>query len=73
LACIPECELRGDDIGGLAVHIAARVNTLARPGDVLVTSSITDLIVGSGIAFTEIGEHTLRGVPGTWKLFAVTP
>ncbi len=68
-----ECELRGDDIGGLAVHIAARVNALARPGEVLVTSTIKDLVVGSGITFTETGEHTLRGVPGTWKLFAVTP
>jgi class 3 adenylate cyclase len=68
-----ECELRGDDIGGLAVHIAARVNALAGPGEVLVTSTIKDLVVGSGITFTETGEHTLRGVPGTWKLFAVTP
>jgi class 3 adenylate cyclase/pimeloyl-ACP methyl ester carboxylesterase len=66
-----ECELRGDDIGGLAVHIAARVNALAAPGEILVSSTIKDLVVGSGISFAEHGEHTLRGVPGSWKLFAV--
>ncbi len=59
-----ECELRGDDIGGLAVHIAARVNALAAPSQILVSSTIKDLVVGSGISFTEHGEHTLRGVPG---------
>ncbi len=66
-----ECELRGDDIGGLAVHIAARVNALAAPSQILVSSTIKDLVVGSGISFAEHGEHTLRGVPGSWKLFAV--
>jgi class 3 adenylate cyclase/pimeloyl-ACP methyl ester carboxylesterase len=66
-----ECELRGDDIGGLAVHIAARVNALAAPSQILVSSTIKDLVVGSGISFAEHGDHTLRGVPGSWKLFAV--
>ena len=66
-----ECERRGDDLGGLAVHIAARVNALAAPSEVLVTSTVKDLVVGSGIQFTEQGEHSLRGVPETWKLFSV--
>jgi class 3 adenylate cyclase len=67
-----ECELRGDDIGGLAVHIAARVNALAGPGQILVSSTVKDLVVGSGITFAEHGEHTLRGVPEIWRLFAVS-
>jgi class 3 adenylate cyclase/alpha-beta hydrolase superfamily lysophospholipase len=66
-----ECERRGDDLGGLAVHIAARVNALAAPNEVLVTSTVKDLVVGSGIRFEEQGKHALRGVPGPWKLFAV--
>lgn len=66
-----ECELRGDDLGGLAVHIAARVGALAEPGDVLVSGTVKDLVVGSGIPFVARGEHQLKGVPGDWKLFAV--
>ena len=66
-----ECERRGEDLSGLAVHIAARVNALAGPSEVLVTSTVKDLVVGSGISFAEHGEHALRGVPDTWKLFAV--
>jgi class 3 adenylate cyclase len=66
-----ECEVRGDDLGGLAVHIAARVGALADPGEVLVSGTLKDLVVGSGIEFEDRGEHELRGVPGTWKLFAV--
>jgi len=66
-----ECEVRGDDLGGLAVHIAARVAALAGPGDVLVSGTVKDLVVGSGIEFIERGEHELKGVPGPWKLFAV--
>ena len=66
-----ECEVRGDDLGGLAVHIAARVGALASSGAVLVSSTVKDLVVGSGIEFTDRGEHELKGVPGTWKLFAV--
>ena len=65
-----ECEVRGSDLGGLAVHIAARVGALADPGELLVSSTVKDLVVGSGIEFTDRGEHKLKGVPGTWKLFA---
>ena len=66
-----ECEVRGDDLGGLAVHIAARVAALAGSGDVLVSGTVKDLVVGSGIEFIERGEHELKGVPGSWKLFAL--
>jgi class 3 adenylate cyclase len=66
-----EIEVRGDDIGGMAVHIASRVQALAEPSEVLVSRTVVDLIVGSGIATTDRGEHALRGVPGNWRLFAV--
>jgi len=66
-----ECEVRGDDLGGLAVHIAARIGTLADSGETLVSGTVKDLVVGSGIEFTERGERDLKGVPGSWKLFAV--
>jgi class 3 adenylate cyclase len=66
-----ECEVRGDDLGGLAVHIAARVGALAHPGEVLVSSTVRDLVAGSGIEFGDRGEHELKGVPESWKLFAV--
>jgi class 3 adenylate cyclase len=66
-----ECEVRGEDLGGIAVHIAARVGTIAKPSEVLVSSTVKDLVVGSGIDFTDAGEHQLRGVPGQWRLFAV--
>ncbi len=68
-----ECEVRGDDLGGLAVHIAARVGAIAGPGEVLVSGTVKDLVAGSDIAFSERGEHQLKGVPGTWKVFAVMP
>ena len=67
-----ECEVRGNDLGGLAVHIAARIGSLASPGEVLVSSTVKDLVVGSGIEFNDRGEHVLKGVPGSWKLFAVS-
>jgi class 3 adenylate cyclase len=67
-----ECEVRGKDLGGLAVHIAARVSSLASPGEVLVSGTVKDLVVGSGIEFNERGEHVLKGVPGTWRLYAVS-
>ena len=67
-----ECEVRGDDLGGIAVHIAARVGSLAGAGEVLVSSTVRDLTAGSGIDFDDRGEHELRGVPGLWRLFAVT-
>jgi class 3 adenylate cyclase len=62
----------GDDVGGIAVHIAARVGALAGPSEVLVSGTVKDLVAGSGIAFTERGEHELKGVPDRWRLFAVT-
>ncbi len=66
-----ECELTGEDIGGLAVHIAARVAALAAPGEVLVSSTVKDLVAGSGIRFAERGMHELKGVPEQWRLYAV--
>jgi class 3 adenylate cyclase len=67
-----ECEIRGDDIGGIAVHIGARVSALAGPNDVLVSSTLRDLVIGSGLEFEDRGAHQLKGVPGEWRLFAVT-
>ena len=66
-----ECEVRGDDIGGIAVHIGARVSALAGPNDVLVSSTLRDLVIGSGLEFEDRGAHELKGVPGEWQLFAV--
>ena len=66
-----ECEVRGDDIGGIAVHIGARVSALAGPNDVLVSSTLRDLVIGSGLEFDDRGAHQLKGVPGDWHLFAV--
>ena len=60
------------DLGGLAVHIAARVMDQAGPSEVLVSSTVKDLVVGSGIEFEARGEHELRGVPGEWRLFSVS-
>jgi class 3 adenylate cyclase len=66
-----ECEIRANDIGGIAVHIGARVSALAGPNDVLVSSTLRDLVIGSGLEFEERGTHELKGVPGEWRLFAV--
>jgi len=66
-----ECEVMRADVGGMAVHIGARVMARAGPGEVLVSSTVKDLVVGSGIEFAERGEHELKGVPGEWRLFAV--
>jgi class 3 adenylate cyclase/esterase/lipase len=66
-----ECELRGDDLAGIAVHIGARVASLAGPGEVLVTSTVRDLVNGSGIEFADRGSHVLKGVPGEWNVLAV--
>jgi class 3 adenylate cyclase len=65
-----EVEARGDDLGGLAVSIAKRVCDLAAPGQVLVTRTVTDHVVGSGTQFEDRGDHELKGVPGTWRLYA---
>jgi pimeloyl-ACP methyl ester carboxylesterase/class 3 adenylate cyclase len=66
-----ECEVLADDIGGMAVNIGARIGALAGPAEVLVSSTVKDLVVGSGISFSERGSHELKGVPGDWRLFAV--
>ncbi len=66
-----EIEMRGDDIGGLAVHIASRVSAMAGPGEVLVTGTVRDLVVGSGIVFDDRGRHNLKGVPDEWQVLAV--
>jgi pimeloyl-ACP methyl ester carboxylesterase len=66
-----ECEVIGDKVGGIAVHIGARVASLARAGEVLVSNTVKDLVAGSGIGFEDRGTQTLKGVPGEWRLFAV--
>jgi DNA-binding NarL/FixJ family response regulator len=66
-----EVELRGDDVGGIAVHIGARVTASASAGDIIVSSTVKDLVTGSGIGFLDRGGHILKGVPGRWRLFAV--
>jgi class 3 adenylate cyclase len=66
-----EVEKRGDDLAGLAIHIAARVEAMAESGQVLVSRTVVDLMAGSAIDFTDRGEHVLKGVPGTWRLFSV--
>lgn len=66
-----EIELRGSDIGGLAVHIASRVSAMAGSGEVLVTGTVRDLVVGSGIAFDDRGRHNLKGVPDEWQVLVV--
>jgi class 3 adenylate cyclase len=68
-----ECEARGDDLAGIAVHIGARVGSLAGPGEVLVTGTVRDLVTGSGVEFHDRGRHELKGIPGEWQLLAVTP
>ena len=66
-----ECELLGTDIGGIAVHIAARILGQAGVGEILVDRTVRDLVVGSGTGFEDRGSVELRGVPGTWQLMAV--
>jgi class 3 adenylate cyclase len=66
-----ECERRGDDLAGLTVHIAARVATLAASGEVLVSRTVRDLVTGSELRFVDRGEHTLKGVPESWQLYAL--
>jgi len=67
-----ECERRGDGIGGIAVHIAARVSALAEGGEVLVSRTVKDLVAGAGLAFTPRGSHPLKGVPGRWRVYAAS-
>jgi pimeloyl-ACP methyl ester carboxylesterase len=66
-----ECEVVGDDIGGIAVNIGARIGALAEAREVLVSGTVKDLVVGSGFDFEDRGEHELKGVPGAWRLYAV--
>lgn len=65
-----EIELRGDDVGGIGVHIAARVGAIANAGEVLVSRTVKDLVVGSGMHFEARGSHELKGIPGEWQLLA---
>lgn len=67
-----ECELVGEKIAGISVVTGSRISALAAPGEVLVSSTVKDLVAGSGFSFDERGEHDLKGVPGTWTLYAVT-
>jgi class 3 adenylate cyclase len=66
-----ECELVGGKVAGIAVNVGSRVVSQAAPGEILVSSTVKDLVAGSGIEFEERGEHELKGVPGTWRLYAV--
>jgi class 3 adenylate cyclase len=67
-----ECEVLGEKYSGIAVHLGARVASAAEPGQVLVTSTVKDLVVGSGIHFEDLGPRTLKGVPDQWRLFRLT-
>jgi class 3 adenylate cyclase len=66
-----ECRAIDGKIGGLAVSIGARVTSLAGPSEILVSQTVRDLVAGSGLEFADRGEHVLKGVPGSWRLFAV--
>src|SRR5208337_3983750 len=68
-----ECELMDSDIGGIAVHIAARILGQAGAGEILVSRTVRDLVIGSGTGFDDRGSVELRGVPGSWQLLAVDP
>ena len=68
-----EVELRGDDVGGIAVHTAARVMALSRPGEVLVSGTLKGLVAGSGLVFEDRGVHALKGIPDEWPLHALVP
>jgi len=64
-----ECEIHEGKVAGIAVSIGARISSLADAGEVLVSSTVKDLVAGSELTFEDRGEHTLKGVPGTWRLF----
>ena|SRR5215211_4188641 len=66
-----ECEARDGDVAGIAVHLAARVQAVARPGELLATSTVKDLVAGSELPFEDRGRHVLKGIPGEWALFAI--
>jgi class 3 adenylate cyclase len=67
-----EIELRGADIGGISAHLGARVSALAGPREVLVSRTVRDLVAGSGLSFTDRGEHELKGVPDRWQIYAAS-
>jgi len=66
-----ECELVGADVAGIAVHIASRVQSAAGPSEILVSSTVRDLVAGSGLRFRDHGRHILKGIAGDWQLFVV--
>jgi class 3 adenylate cyclase len=66
-----ECEVQGRNLTGIAVHIAARVQAAAAPGEVLVSETVKAIATGSGVRFEDRGEHSLKGVPGEWRLYLV--
>jgi class 3 adenylate cyclase len=66
-----ECEMTDNDVGGIAVHIGARIESLAGPSEVFVSSTVKDLVAGSGLHFRDRGNRTLKGVPGEWHIYAV--
>jgi class 3 adenylate cyclase len=68
-----ECERRGKDLSGIAVHVASRIVSKAAQSDILVSNTVRDLVVGSGIQFSDCGSYALKGLPGEWSLFAVNP
>jgi pimeloyl-ACP methyl ester carboxylesterase len=68
-----ECEVMGDNVGGIAVHTGARIMAQAAPGGVLVSGTVKDLVSGSGIGFADAGVHALKGIPGEWRLHAAQP
>jgi class 3 adenylate cyclase len=68
-----ECEVIGPKLGGIAVHIGARIATLASASEVLVSHTVKDLVAGSGLHLEDRGVHVLRGIPGEWRLFAAVP
>ena len=68
-----QVEVRGDDVGGVAVHIAARVTGLATAHTTLVSSTVRDVLLGSGLEFASHGTHELKGIPGEWTLFELDP
>jgi class 3 adenylate cyclase len=67
-----ECEVIGEKLAGIAVHIGARVAALAGPGEILVSQTVKDLVAGSGVTFADRGTHALKGVPDEWRIYAVT-
>jgi len=70
---VGECEIRGDGLAGIAVHVGARVSALAGAGEVLTTTTVRDLVAGSGIEFVDRGQHSLKGVPGEWAILSAKP